>query len=124
MKGHKEAISGIVWSEKVEVITCSWDHTIKVWDSELGGIKHDLAGNKSFFDIDYSPLSRAVITASADRHIRLYDPRSTGGLEFLFGLPLVINSMVPAITFRGYACKNVIHFSHTMGAICKMVNCE
>ncbi|XP_031844303.1 ribosome biogenesis protein WDR12 homolog [Nomia melanderi] len=79
MKGHKEAISGIVWSEKAEVITCSWDHTIKVWDSELGGIKHDLAGNKSFFDIDYSPLSRAVITASADRHIRLYDPRSTEG---------------------------------------------
>ncbi|XP_033335271.2 ribosome biogenesis protein WDR12 homolog [Megalopta genalis] len=79
MKGHKEVISGIVWSDKMEIITCAWDHTIKVWDSELGGIKHELAGNKSFFDIDYSPLNRSVITASADRHIRLYDPRSTEG---------------------------------------------
>ncbi|XP_053988455.1 ribosome biogenesis protein WDR12 homolog [Hylaeus anthracinus] len=79
MKGHKEAISGIVWSDKTEIITSSWDHTMKVWDSELGGIKHELAGNKSFFDIDYSPLSRVLIAASADKHIRLYDPRSTEG---------------------------------------------
>ncbi|KAJ8680541.1 hypothetical protein QAD02_016328 [Eretmocerus hayati] len=79
MKGHKEAISGVVWSDKAEVITSSWDHTLKVWDTELGGIKHELAGNKSFFDVDYSALSRTLITASADRHIRLYDPRSTEG---------------------------------------------
>lgn len=78
MKGHKQAISGIVWSDKTEIITSSWDHTIKIWDSELGGIKHEIHGDKCFFDIDYSPLSRAVITGSADQHVRLYDPRSTG----------------------------------------------
>ncbi|XP_034948581.1 ribosome biogenesis protein WDR12 homolog [Chelonus insularis] len=79
LKGHKEAVSGVVWSDKTEIITSSWDHTLKVWDSELGGIKHEIHGHKSFFDVDYSDLSRAVITASADRHIRLYDPRSTEG---------------------------------------------
>lgn len=79
MKGHKEAISGIVWSDKTELITSSWDHTLKIWDSELGGIKHEIMGNKSFFDLDYSELSRTVITASADKHVRLYDPRSTEG---------------------------------------------
>ncbi|CAK9809521.1 Ribosome biogenesis protein WDR12 homolog [Anthophora plagiata] len=79
MKGHREAISGVVWSDKAEVITSSWDHTLKIWDTELGGIKHELSGNKSFFDLDYSPLSRSIITASADRHIRLYDPRSIEG---------------------------------------------
>ncbi|CAG5087248.1 Similar to AAEL005041: Ribosome biogenesis protein WDR12 homolog (Aedes aegypti) [Cotesia congregata] len=79
MKGHKEAVSGVVWSDKSELITCSWDHTLKIWDSELGGIKHEIPGNKSFFDLDYSPLSRVVITASADRHIRLYDPRTSEG---------------------------------------------
>ncbi|XP_066595230.1 ribosome biogenesis protein WDR12 homolog [Prorops nasuta] len=79
MKGHKEAISGLVWSDKNEIITSSWDHTLKVWDSEIGGIKHEIQGNKSFFDVDYSLLSRSVITASADKHIRLYDPRSAEG---------------------------------------------
>lgn len=79
MKGHKEAISGVVWSDATEIISSSWDHTLKIWDSELGGIKHEMSGNKSFFDLDYSHLSRNVITASADKHIRLYDPRSTEG---------------------------------------------
>lgn len=78
MKGHKEAISGVVWSDTAEIVTSSWDHTLKIWDSELGGMKHEIPGNKSFFDVDYSRLSRAVLTASADRHVRLYDPRSTG----------------------------------------------
>lgn len=78
MKGHKQAISGIVWCDKTEIVTGSWDHTIKIWDSELGGIKHEIYGDKCFFSIDYSPLTRTVITGSADAHVRLYDPRSTG----------------------------------------------
>lgn len=36
------------------------------------------SGNKAFFDVNWSPLSNSVLTASADRHIRLYDPRSSG----------------------------------------------
>ncbi|KAL6258849.1 hypothetical protein P5V15_010795 [Pogonomyrmex californicus] len=79
MKGHKQAISGIIWSGRMEIITGSWDHTIKIWDTELGGIKHEIHGDKCFFDIDYSPHSRAVIAGSADQHVRLYDPRSTEG---------------------------------------------
>ncbi|XP_033220036.1 ribosome biogenesis protein WDR12 homolog isoform X2 [Belonocnema kinseyi] len=79
LKGHKEALSGVVWTDKTEIVTSSWDHTLKLWDSELGGIKQEIAGNKSFFDVDYSPLSRTLITASADRHIRLYDSRSKDG---------------------------------------------
>ncbi|KAK0182169.1 hypothetical protein PV327_000332 [Microctonus hyperodae] len=78
MKGHQEAISGVVWSDKSELITSSWDHTLKIWDSELGGIKHEIPGNKSFFDIDYSQLSRSIIAAS-DITIKLYDPRSSEG---------------------------------------------
>ncbi|XP_018366844.1 PREDICTED: ribosome biogenesis protein WDR12 homolog [Trachymyrmex cornetzi] len=79
MKGHKQAISAIVWSDKTEIITGSWDHTIKTWDTELNGIKQEIYGDKCFFDIDYSPLSRVVIAGSADQHVRLYDPRSTEG---------------------------------------------
>lgn len=78
MKGHKHAVSGVLWSDKTEIITCSWDHTIKIWDSELGGVKQEIHGDDSFFGIDYSPLSRTVIAGSADQHVRLYDPRSTG----------------------------------------------
>lgn len=78
LPGHKEAISGVIWTENNEVVSSSWDHTIKVWDAELGGMKSEIVGNKSFFSISRSPLNRTLITASADRHIRLYDPRSQG----------------------------------------------
>lgn len=79
LKGHKEAISAVVWTGNQELATSSWDHTLRLWDAELGGIKSEIAGNKSFFDMSHSPLNQTVITASADRHIRLYDLRSTEG---------------------------------------------
>jgi len=76
--GHRECVSSIDWIDPSELITASWDHTIKVWDVELGGIKSELAGQKAFFCLSYSNLNKTVVTASADRHIRLYDPRSNG----------------------------------------------
>ncbi|KAI5751299.1 hypothetical protein M8J77_006183 [Diaphorina citri] len=79
LKGHKEAISAVQWTAVDEIITSSWDHTLKIWDAELGGMKSEIVGNKSFFDVHYSPLSKLVITASADKQIRLYDPRVKEG---------------------------------------------
>lgn len=77
LKGHREAVSAVRWMDFNTVISSGWDHLLKLWDCELGGIKQDIAGNKAFFDVDWSPLNNNIITASADRHIRLYDPRST-----------------------------------------------
>ncbi len=81
LAGHKEGISGVAFTEQEgEVCTASWDHTIRIWDFEMGGMKTELVGNKSFFGLAYSPLNRTVIAASADRTIRLYDPRSKEGV--------------------------------------------
>lgn len=78
MKCHEDAISSVLWSDKSEIITSSWDHYIKIWDSELGASKHEILGNKVFLDIDFSPLSKIIVAASIDTIIRLYDPRSKG----------------------------------------------
>lgn len=43
------------------------------------GIKNEIVGQKAYLGASHSPLSKTVITCSADRHIRLYDPRSTEG---------------------------------------------
>ncbi len=42
----------------------------------MEGVKSEISGNKSFFDISFSYLNGLIITASADKNLRLYDPRS------------------------------------------------
>lgn len=77
LSGHREAVSSVNWIDQGTVISSGWDHLLKIWDCQLGGVKQEIAGNKAFFHVDWSPLNNTLITASADRHIRLYDPRSS-----------------------------------------------
>lgn len=76
--GHREAISGVQWIDEDTILTSSWDHTLRVWDLSLKGIKQEISGNKPFFDVSYSLLNRLVITSSADKNLRLYDLRTSG----------------------------------------------
>jgi len=78
LSGHNEAITAVQWTDELEVCTASWDHTIRLWDLDLGGLKQQLAGTKAFLDVDSCPQTRHLISSSADRHVRLWDPRSTG----------------------------------------------
>lgn len=76
LAGHREFVSGVQWMDSSTLVTSSWDHTLKIWDLALGGIKTEFTGNKSFFDLSYSPLNGMIVTASPDKNLRLYDPRS------------------------------------------------
>ena len=51
----------------------------KVWDTEMGGLKSEIVGNKAFFSLSYSEDNRSLLATGADRSIRLYDPRATEG---------------------------------------------
>lgn len=79
LKGHREAISAVQWINEETILTSSWDHTLRLWDLALEGIKLEISGNKSFFDMSYSPLNGMIITASADKNLRLYDSRLNAG---------------------------------------------
>ena len=87
MSGHKEAITGCVWmadtrsldTDIAEMATCSMDNTIRLWDIEVGESKQTLTGNKAFLSISYSKFNHCLMTGSADRHIRLWDPRTSEG---------------------------------------------
>lgn len=79
LDGHKEAISSVLWIDNSTILSSSWDHTMKIWDLNMRALKNEVAGNKSFFDVSYSHLNGLIIAASADKNLRLFDPKSNQG---------------------------------------------
>lgn len=87
LEGHKEAITGCAWmssedaSDIANVATSSLDNTVRIWDVELGEVKTTLTSNRSILAVCYSPLTSLLVTASCDRHIRLWDHRQSQGSQ-------------------------------------------
>jgi ribosome biogenesis protein YTM1 len=80
LAGHSQNISSCKWMDETSVCTASWDHTIRLWDMHAAQEKCTLSNNsKIFLSIDHSNLNNLIIAGLNDRHIRLYDPRSTEG---------------------------------------------
>ncbi|OWF40688.1 ribosome biogenesis protein wdr12-like [Mizuhopecten yessoensis] len=79
LEGHSEGISGIEWLDDSTICTVSWDHTIRLWDMNNAKQKALLQSSKVFLDVSYSELNQQIVTASADRHIRMWDPRVSEG---------------------------------------------
>ncbi|CAL1535834.1 unnamed protein product [Lymnaea stagnalis] len=76
MSGHKEAVSSATWLDESNVCTASWDHTLRVWDMTRSEQTQVVEGSKAFFSIAHSPLSNLIVSASADKHVRLHDLRT------------------------------------------------
>jgi ribosome biogenesis protein YTM1 len=76
LEGHKETVSAVQWIDNSSILTSSWDHTLKIWDLSMNEITKAIPGNKSFFDFHYSNLNGLIITAFADKNLKLYDTRS------------------------------------------------
>ena len=79
MEGHTESVSCSTVLSKEEVATAGMDNTLRIWDLNKMAESNTLSGVKAFFDIDYSKHSNLIASGSSDRHVRLWDPRTTTG---------------------------------------------
>lgn len=81
--GHSESVSGIDWIDNNHFLSCSWDHSIRLWDIQAAGKITQINGSVAFFCLSYSPLNRTVLAGCADRQIKLYDPRARGNMHYM-----------------------------------------
>jgi len=79
LEGHSESISCSTVMSKEEFATAGMDNTLRIWDLNKMSESNTLQGVKAFFDIDYSQHSKLIASGSSDRHVRLWDPRTTTG---------------------------------------------
>ncbi|RMZ99203.1 Ribosome biogenesis WDR12 [Brachionus plicatilis] len=80
LSGHGENVSGCRWMDEKNVCTCSWDHTIRLWDMFSGQESQCLKSvNKIYVTIDYSRVNGLISAGCNDSLVRIYDPRSTEG---------------------------------------------
>ena len=42
LSGHTQPVTGVVWPSADEVVTCGWDHCIRLWDIEACANKSTL----------------------------------------------------------------------------------
>jgi len=90
---HTGRVSGVCWLSASQVASCSWDHTVNVWDVEdidettsssnsnipsLSPIT-SLRCGKVVTSIAASPLGGTLATGHADNAVRIWDPRGRGG---------------------------------------------
>jgi len=75
MNGHTQPVTSLKFKAN-EIITGSWDNTVKFWDVESGVNTSTLNGTKVVNSIAYSLALSSVLTAHSDHVIRLWDTRS------------------------------------------------
>jgi len=74
--GHTQPVSGVSFSTSKEVITGSWDNTIRFWDVETAGTNTEtLNGNKAIISLSYNSISNLVATGHVDKVVRIWDKR-------------------------------------------------
>ncbi|GAX20981.1 ribosome biogenesis protein YTM1 [Fistulifera solaris] len=76
MKAHSSQITGIAWNSSDQMITGSWDHSIKVWNVERQDCLLTLNSSRVVTCLDASRVSAALATGHPDCTVRLWDVRT------------------------------------------------
>jgi hypothetical protein len=73
--GHTGAVVAVAFSpDSTRVLTGSWDHTARLWDTATGEVVATLAGHTDHItSVAFSPDGKRVLTGSEDNTARLWD---------------------------------------------------
>ena len=88
----------------------SWDHTIKIWELELGGLKTEIVANKALFSVAVGgERGDNLLVSGAERAIRLYDPKAGTDVKAAF---ISHTGWVTAVSWAPDSTNRFVSASH------------
>jgi ribosome biogenesis protein YTM1 len=80
LSGHTQAVSGLKWVADEQLVSCSWDHSVKVWDVEMETVLDSFTHNKVIYCVDTpntNTHANVIAFGGAEKGIRLWDRRES-----------------------------------------------
>ena len=80
LNGHTQAVSGLRWVTEEHLVSCSWDHSVKVWDVEMETVLDSFTHNKVIYCVDTpntNTHANVIAFGGAEKGIRLWDRRES-----------------------------------------------
>jgi WD40 repeat protein len=79
LEGHGDRVSSVCMSpDGSQIISGSYDKTVKVWDASTGSCLHTLEGHGSdVTSVCMSPNGSQIISGSADETVKVWNESNT-----------------------------------------------
>jgi len=85
LKGHEDDISSIMFSkDNARVLTSSWDHTVRLWDSKTGTIIQTYHHPDWVCNAQFGPAEAWIVSGGIDGYMRFFDTQSGSLLSEYF----------------------------------------
>ena len=82
IKAHSQAVSGLqISSSHNSIYTCSYDHTIRIFDIQQQDCISTFNSSKVCFTLDSSPRNNLIATSHPDGKVRIWDSRNPNNTE-------------------------------------------
>ncbi|MGB8982423.1 MAG: WD40 repeat domain-containing protein [Anaerolineales bacterium] len=87
IEGHTDLVPALVMTpDSKQIVSGSWDKTIKIWDLSSGGLLHNIQGNSgAVYALAMTPDGQQVISGNKDGTVKVWDLSSGRLLHNLEG---------------------------------------
>ena len=106
---HADSVSSVHFSpDGTQLVTGSWDYTVKIWDPSTGACLSTLMGHEAeVWGVSFDPEGKILASCSFDKTVRLWDASTRAPV----GSPLNVGGEITSVAFSMDGSKISIAFS-------------